>query len=57
MAREIGLMPRTTPIESPQSNGMTEAFVKKFKRYYARISPCPDAATVLRGRVIRPASD
>jgi putative transposase len=27
-AREIGLEPRTTPIESPQSNGMAEAFVR-----------------------------
>ena len=26
-ARDIGLIPRTTPIESPQSNGMAEAFV------------------------------
>jgi len=24
-AREIGLIPKTTPIESPQSNGMAEA--------------------------------
>ena len=27
-ARNIGLDPRTTPIESPQSNGMAEAFVR-----------------------------
>jgi putative transposase len=47
-AREIGLLPRTTPIESPQSNGMAEAFVKTFKRDYARVRPCPDAAAVLR---------
>ena len=25
-ARDIGLEPRTTPIEGPQSNGMAEAF-------------------------------
>jgi putative transposase len=48
LAREIGLLPRTTPIESPQSNGMAEAFVKTFKRDYVRVSPRPDAATVLR---------
>ncbi len=48
LAREIGLVPRTTPIESPQSNGMAEAFVKTLKRDYARVNPCPDAATVLR---------
>ena len=48
LARDIGLLPCTTPIESPQSNGMAEAFVKTFKRDYARISPCPDAVSVLR---------
>jgi len=48
LAREIGLMPCTTPIESPQSNGMAEAFVKTLKRDYARVKPRPDAASVLR---------
>ena len=48
LAREIGLLPCTTPIESPQSNGMAEAFVKTFKRDYARVSPRPNAASVLR---------
>jgi putative transposase len=48
LAREIGLLPCTTPIESPQSNGMAEAFVKTFKRDYARVSPRPDTAGVLR---------
>ena len=38
LARDIGLVPRTTPIESPQSNGMAEAFVKTLKRDYARVS-------------------
>ena len=47
LTREIGLVPRTTPIESPQSNGMAEAFVKTFKRDYARVNPRPDAQTVL----------
>jgi putative transposase len=47
-AREIGLKPRTTPIESPQSNGMAEAFVRTIKRDYVRVSPRPDAETVLR---------
>src|SRR5262245_57607423 len=28
---DIGLEPRTTPIESPQSNGMAEAFVRTIK--------------------------
>ena len=47
LARLIGLVPKTTPLESPQSNGMAEAFVKTFKRDYARLHPRPDAATVL----------
>jgi putative transposase len=47
LARLIGLVPLTTPIESPQSNGMAEAFVKTFKRDYAQIRPRPDAAAVI----------
>jgi putative transposase len=47
-ARELGLEPRTTPVESPQSNGMAEAFVRTIKRDYVRISPVPDAHTVLQ---------
>ena len=46
-ACDIGLEPRTTPIESPQSNGMAEAFVRTIKRDYVRVSPCPDAKTVM----------
>lgn len=46
-ARDIGLEPRTTPLESPQSNGMAEAFVRTFKRDYARVNAVPDASTVL----------
>ena len=46
-ARDIGLKPRTTPLESPQSNGMAEAFVRTFKRDYARVNAVPDAPTVL----------
>ena len=48
LARYIGLVPCTTPIQSPQSNGMAESFVKTFKRDYARVSAKPDAASVLR---------
>jgi putative transposase len=47
-ARDIGLLPRTTPLESPQSNGMAEAFVRTFRRDYVRVADCPDAETVLR---------
>lgn len=46
-ARTIGFVPLTTPVESPQSNGMAEAFVKTFKRDYVHVHPKPDAATVL----------
>ncbi len=46
-ARNIGLEPRTTPFESPQSNGMAEAFVRTLKRDYVRVNPCPDARTVM----------
>ena len=47
-ARDIGLLPKTTPLESPQGNGMAEAFVRTFKRDYVRVSSRPDAETVLR---------
>ena len=47
LAREIGLEPRTTPVRSPQSNGMAEAFVRTIKRDYVRLSPRPDARTVI----------
>lgn len=47
-ANEIGLVACTTPLESPQSNGMAEAFVRTLKRDYVRVSPVPDAETVLR---------
>jgi putative transposase len=46
-ARNIGLEPRTTPVESPQSNGMAVAFVRTLKRDYVRVNPCPDARTVM----------
>ena len=47
-AAALGLVPCFTPVQSPQSNGIAEAFVKTFKRDYARVHPLPDAATVLR---------
>ncbi|QLL13450.1 DDE-type integrase/transposase/recombinase [Pseudomonas chlororaphis subsp. aurantiaca] len=34
LARQIGLQPVTTPVRSPQSNGMAESFVKTIKRDY-----------------------
>lgn len=47
-AEHLGLVPCTTPSYSPQSNGMSEAFVKTFKRDYVYLSELPDAETVLR---------
>jgi len=47
-AREIGLVPLTTAINSPQSNGMAESFVKTFKRDYAARMDRTDATTVMR---------
>jgi putative transposase len=45
--RSLGLEPCTTPVQSPQSNGMAEAFVRTIKRDYVRVNPIPDARTVL----------
>jgi len=33
---------------APGTNGMSEPFVKTFKRDYVRVNPLPDAQTVLR---------
>ena len=43
-----GFVPCFTPVASPESNGIAEAFVKTFKRDYVRVNPLPDAVTVLR---------
>jgi transposase InsO family protein len=47
-AAALGLVPCFTPVQSPESNGIAEAFVKTFKRDYVRINSLPDAETVLR---------
>ena len=46
-AAQLNLNPCFTPAASPESNGMSEAFVKTIKRNYVRINPIPDAATAL----------
>lgn len=46
-ARQLGLKPCFTPVQSPQSNGISEAFVNTLKRDYVHVSPLPDARTVL----------
>jgi putative transposase len=43
----LGLVPCFTPVRSPESNGMSEAFVKTLKRDYARVTLLPDARTIL----------
>ncbi|UAX94655.1 IS3 family transposase [Ensifer adhaerens] len=47
LLRDIGMEPCSTPVRSPQSNGMAEAFVKTFKRDYVSVNPTPDAETVI----------
>ena len=46
-AAELGLESRFTPVRSPESNGMAEAFVKTFKRDYVYVNERPDALSVL----------
>lgn len=46
-AQQLGLKSCFTPVKSPQSNGMSEAFVKTLKRDYVRVKPLPNAETVL----------
>ena len=46
-ARQLGLKPCFTPVQSPQSNGISEAFVKTLKRDYVHVTPLPTAEAVL----------
>lgn len=45
--RALGLTLLFTPVRSPESNGMSESFVKTLKRDYARPVILPDAETIL----------
>jgi len=47
IAGALNLVPCFTPVKSPESNGMAEAFVKTFKRDYVRVSTIPNASTAL----------
>ncbi len=49
-AKDVGLVPVTTPVESPQSSGMAEAFVNTLKRDYVGVNRIPDARSVLEQR-------
>lgn len=46
-AKLMGLKPITTPVTSPQSNGIAESFVKTLKRDYAKLANRPDSKTVM----------
>lgn len=46
-AAALNLVACFTPVRSPESNGVCEAFVKTFKRDYVRVNPIPDAATAI----------
>jgi putative transposase len=51
-ARQINLQPVTTPVRSPQNNGMVKSFVKTIKRDYVAHMPKPDRETALRNMAI-----
>ncbi|MFA9179729.1 IS3 family transposase [Klebsiella variicola] len=46
-AASLGFIVCTTPVRSPESNGMAESFVKTFKRDYVYVNDLPDAVTVM----------
>lgn len=46
-ALSAGLVPCTTPVQSPESNGMAEAFIKTFKRDYVYLHRLDSAPIVL----------
>jgi putative transposase len=47
IALALNLVPCFTPVQSPESNGMAEAFVKTLKRDYVRVSAIPDKDAAL----------
>ena len=49
----MGLVPRTTPVASPQSNGMAESFVNTFRRDYESRMDLADAPKALRAMMDR----
>jgi transposase InsO family protein len=46
-ARQLGLKPCFTPVKSPQSNGISEAFVRTLKRDYVQVTPLQNSEVVL----------
>jgi putative transposase len=47
-AAQLGLKPCFTPVKSPQSNGISEAFVNTLKRDYVRVTPIPNAKIAMQ---------
>ena len=47
-ATALNLIPCFTPVRSPESNGVCEAFVKTFKRDHVRVNPRQDVIAVLQ---------
>ena len=45
---DLGLLICTTPVYSPESNGMAESFVKSFRRDYVYLSRLDTAESVMR---------
>jgi len=45
--QDMGFINCFTPVRSPESNGMAEAFVKTFKRDYVYVNDRPEAKTVM----------
>ena len=46
-SKQLRLKSVTTPVTSPQSNGMPESLVKTLKRDYAKLAERPDSQTVM----------
>ncbi|WP_261374241.1 integrase core domain-containing protein, partial [Yersinia similis] len=46
-ASSLGFIVCTTPVRSPESNGMAESFVKTFKRDYVYVNDLLDAVSVM----------
>ncbi len=47
-ARQINLKPCFAPVASPQSNDISEAFVRTMKRDHIRTNPSPNAERALK---------
>lgn len=47
-AKQVGLSPRHTAVHSPQSNSISELFVKIMKRDYVSLMPKPNGLTAVK---------